>query len=144
MPVRLNVGVDGIGKAALLAHFFHQFRGKTSAAEDVIDDECRHEVRILARHGAKAENCNRLRNAHVYDALTAAGDRLRFRDGEQIGLFGQAAEHVIDEFSKFGRCDVSDGDDLQVVTGKDALVICSRSSRVIFETVSTVPLEGSA
>ena len=55
--------------------------------------------------------------------LTAAGQRLRFADGNEIGFRGQAAEDVVDELSKFGRRDIADRNDLEVIAGKRSLVI---------------------
>ena len=118
MLIGLKVRVDRIGKAAFLAHLLHQLGGEPATAEDVVDDESRQEVRILARHGAETEHGHRLRHAHLDHLLTAAGQRLRLGDGNEIGFCWQAAEDVVDELYEFGRRDIADRDDLEVIAGE--------------------------
>ena len=51
-----------ISQAALLAHFAIEPRGERAAAENVIDDVARHEIRIVARQARPAEGDDRLRH----------------------------------------------------------------------------------
>src|SRR3546814_11426473 len=55
-----EVGVDGVGEAALLAHLLDQARGEAATAEDVVHDIGGVVVWIVARDAFMAERHHRL------------------------------------------------------------------------------------
>src|SRR3546814_9191226 len=57
-----EVGVDGVGEAALLAHLLDQARGEAATAEDVVHDIGGVVVWIVARDDFLAERHHRLRS----------------------------------------------------------------------------------
>ena len=52
---RIEVAVDAVGVAALVAHFLRQARHETAAAQHVVADDQREEVRIVALDGRQAD-----------------------------------------------------------------------------------------
>ena len=52
---RQEIGIDRIGQPALLTHLAVKARGERAAAQDVIDDEGRDEIRIVACNAEPAE-----------------------------------------------------------------------------------------
>ncbi len=114
MPERLDITEDGIGKAALFAHLLHQTRRKTTAADQLVQHERSHEIRILSGHRTKAEHGNGLRNIHFDEFLEPPHRRFGLINGREFGVSRKPAEHGINELAELLLCDIANGHDLEI------------------------------
>ena len=120
-----DVGIDAISQATLFAHFRHQARFKPAAAECVVQDKGRKEIRIVARDATMSEKRHGLRHIKGHN-----GDACCCGDIDVLGQgkagFRQVCKQRIDQFGQFFRRDVACGPDVDAVFGDGAFVRCDQ------------------
>src|SRR3546814_5896280 len=92
-----EVGVGGVGEAALLPHLLDQARGEAATAEDVVHDIGGVVVWIVARDAFLAERHHRLWDRLGDHYRLALVLHLRLADLEGRGLFREREEGVRSE-----------------------------------------------
>ncbi len=136
----------GIGEAALLADLAIEARGQSAAAEDVVDDISRHEVRVAALHARAAEGDDGLRHVEGHEGALRRLCGLDVGDRREVGLGGQAAEGVVEQLAEGCRIDVADDCDLEPILGKHAadivLHVGDRDGRYAVEVAVGLPAIG--
>ena len=105
---------DGIGKAALLAHFSPETRGKAAAAEDMVQHTRRHVHRVLAGDAGQGEVERRLRDINVDDLARTEPLRDHIAHEDQRRRCRQTAKGRLDGPCQFVRRNRANGDDPEV------------------------------
>src|SRR4029079_19045848 len=114
-------GIDTVGQPALVAYLFEQPRGEAAAAENVVHQERGEELRVVAGNAGIGELQGGLRQV-VGDADLLVELGLDVLDRDQLGLFRQSAEHLVEvALQRLGIDGANHADD-QVGTGKKTLV----------------------
>ena len=121
--VGIEVGMDRIGEAALLAHLFHQPRGEAAAADDVVEHISGDEVGVFPRDAAMAELRHRLRHVHLDDLLRRAERRIGVGHRGELGTSRERAEDMVKRLAERRSVDVADHRDHQLVAGEHAVDI---------------------
>ena len=94
-----QIRIDAVGEAALLAHLVIEPRGERAAAEDVVDHEGRHEVRVLARDAHAAEPHHRLRHVELRPRSAGRPSRRRHVRARGAARRSRAARRTRDRAS---------------------------------------------